>query len=60
MVSCQTARHPTTDVALETYYGRCHCGAFEFEFLHPSLTDTEVEVVNCNCTLCVNRGYLLL
>lgn len=39
------------------YNGCCHCGRFEFEFLHPSLEDG-FEVIKCNCSICEQRGYL--
>jgi len=36
--------------------GSCHCGAVSFEVLTPS----EVELVDCNCSVCRRTGYLHL
>ena len=36
--------------------GGCHCGAVVFEVL----TSDEVEVVDCNCSICSKTGYLHL
>ncbi len=36
--------------------GGCHCGAVTFEVLAPD----EVEVVDCNCSMCSKMGYLHL
>ena len=36
--------------------GGCHCGAVSFEVLAPA----EVEVVDCNCSMCTKTGYLHL
>mgnify|MGYP003626929707 CR=1 FL=1 len=33
--------------------GGCHCGQVRFEFEAP----TEVELVDCNCSVCVMTGY---
>ncbi len=33
--------------------GRCHCGAVEFEVLAPD----EVELVECNCSICTMTGF---
>ncbi|KIJ45952.1 hypothetical protein M422DRAFT_165853 [Sphaerobolus stellatus SS14] len=41
------------------YNGCCHCGRFEFEFMHPSLEDG-FEVIKCNCSICIQRGYLMV
>lgn len=37
-----------------SYQGSCHCGKIAFEF------DGEVgKAIECNCSLCSRRGYLL-
>jgi len=36
--------------------GGCHCGAVTFEVR----TAGEIEVVNCNCSMCSKAGYLHL
>ncbi|HWD26051.1 MAG TPA: GFA family protein [Rhizomicrobium sp.] len=36
--------------------GGCHCGAVAFEANAPS----EVELVDCNCSMCAKTGYLHL
>jgi len=36
--------------------GSCHCGAVTFEVCAPD----EVELVDCNCTMCRRTGYLHL
>lgn len=38
------------------YQGRCHCGAITFEVEAPD----EVEVENCNCSICNMSGFLHL
>jgi hypothetical protein len=36
--------------------GGCHCGAVTFEVLVPD----EVELIDCNCSMCARTGYLHL
>src|SRR5262252_10917983 len=36
--------------------GGCHCGAVAFEVLVPD----EVDVLDCNCSICAMTGYLHL
>jgi hypothetical protein len=36
--------------------GSCHCGAVTFEVLAPD----EVELIDCNCSMCTRTGYLHL
>ena len=38
------------------YQGSCHCGAIKFEVEAPN----EVEVENCNCSICAMTGFLHL
>ncbi len=38
------------------YFGSCHCGAVRFEVEAPE----NVEVENCNCSICSMSGYLHL
>ncbi len=37
-----------------THYGGCHCGAVRYELQGP----TELEVHDCNCSICSKVGYL--
>ncbi len=39
-----------------TYQGSCHCGAVRFEVEAPE----NIEVENCNCSICSMSGYLHL
>ena len=39
-----------------THTGGCHCGAVRFEVTAPA----EVEVFECNCSICSKLGYLHL
>jgi hypothetical protein len=36
--------------------GGCHCGAVQFEVLVPD----DIEVLDCNCSICAMTGYLHL
>jgi hypothetical protein len=36
--------------------GGCHCGAVRFEVHAPD----EIELIDCNCSMCVKTGYLHL
>ncbi|MEQ8234299.1 MAG: GFA family protein [Gammaproteobacteria bacterium] len=38
------------------YSGQCHCGAVRFEVEAPA----EVEVEDCNCSMCAMSGFLHL
>ena len=38
------------------YQGSCHCGAIRFEVEAPD----DVEVENCNCSICAMTGFLHL
>lgn len=40
----------------QTLNGSCHCGAITFEIEAP----LELEVVECNCSICQKSGYLHL
>ncbi|KAL5045944.1 hypothetical protein BDW71DRAFT_183091 [Aspergillus fruticulosus] len=42
-----------------TYQGGCHCGTAKFTFTLPASLD-ELEVVNCNCSICTKNGYLMI
>ncbi len=37
--------------------GQCHCGAVRFRFALPS---PNVELLDCNCSMCARTGYLHL
>ena len=41
---------------MKKHRGRCHCGRVSFEVSAPS----EVEVSECNCSICSRSGYLHL
>jgi hypothetical protein len=45
---------PTSDMSW--HKGGCHCGAVSFEVLAPA----DVELDDCNCSLCAKTGYLHL
>ena len=42
--------------AMAWHKGGCHCGAVSFEVRAPN----EVELVDCNCSMCAKTGYLHL
>ena len=37
-----------------THAGGCHCGRVRFEVEAPA----ELEVADCNCSICAKSGYL--
>ena len=37
--------------------GQCHCGAVRFRFSAPA---PEVELLDCNCSICAKTGFLHL
>ena len=39
-----------------THSGGCHCGRVRFEVQAPA----EIEVLDCNCSICTKTGYLHL
>ncbi|MCW9017038.1 MAG: hypothetical protein OQJ89_08750, partial [Kangiellaceae bacterium] len=41
---------------LNTFKGSCHCGAVQFEIRAPD----EIEVEDCNCSICSKAGFLHL
>jgi hypothetical protein len=41
---------------LKTYRGNCHCGAFVYEADLPEITSGG----ECNCSICVKKGYVLV
>lgn len=43
-------------VDMSWHKGGCHCGAVSFEVLAPA----DVEVDDCNCSMCARTGYLHL
>jgi centromere protein V len=43
-------------VAMVRHTGGCHCGRVRFEVLAPA----ELEVADCNCSICAKSGYLHL
>jgi hypothetical protein len=43
-------------IAKTWHKGGCHCGAVAFEANAPA----EVELVDCNCSMCAKTGYLHL
>ena len=44
------------DNKLNTFHGSCHCGAIQFEIQAPD----EIEVEDCNCSICSKAGFLHL
>lgn len=42
--------------ALVTHIGGCHCGRVRFEVVAPA----QIEVTDCNCSMCSKAGYLHL
>jgi hypothetical protein len=45
-----------TESSMSWKTGGCHCGAVRFEVLAPD----EIEVKECNCSICRKSGYLHL
>ena len=39
-----------------THTGGCHCGRVRFEVVAPA----QLEVTECNCSICIKAGYLHL
>lgn len=46
----------SSEHALNTYTGGCHCGAVRFHVEAPAA----VEIERCNCSICSKAGYLHL
>ncbi|KAJ6620790.1 Mss4-like protein, partial [Mycena sp. CBHHK59/15] len=44
------------DAEINTYSGGCHCKKVRYEMEHPDIYT--MPVVNCNCSICEDRGYL--
>ena len=42
--------------AMVTHLGGCHCGRVRFEVRAPA----DIEVLDCNCSICSKAGYLHL
>lgn len=42
---------------MQTYTGGCHCGAVRFQV---KVDPAEVEVEDCNCSICRKKGFLHL
>jgi hypothetical protein len=42
---------------MATHEGSCHCGAVRFRV---SLADNELDVLDCNCSICTMKGLLHL
>jgi len=42
--------------AMIRHTGGCHCGRVRFEIMAPA----EIEVAECNCSICAKAGYLHL
>ncbi|KAF8585022.1 hypothetical protein K439DRAFT_1410357 [Ramaria rubella] len=49
----------TADTPTKVYKGSCHCKKFQFECRHPVIEDG-FEVIKCNCSICTQRGYLMM
>lgn len=50
----------TENQETKTYSGRCHCQAIIFEVTIPPLETGATEVMQCNCSICMKKGYWLL
>ncbi len=46
-----------TDDRSKTYTGGCHCGAIRFQV---QVDPTQVQVEDCNCSICRKKGFLHL
>jgi hypothetical protein len=44
----------------KTYAGRCHCGEIKFTVSIPPLETGATSVMQCNCSICTKKGYLLV
>ncbi|KAJ6508958.1 Mss4-like protein, partial [Mycena sanguinolenta] len=44
------------DAEVKVHTGGCHCKKIRYEFEHPDIY--AMPVVNCNCSICEDRGYL--
>lgn len=44
------------DAEIKVYTGGCHCKKIRYEFEHPDMYS--MPVMNCNCSICEDRGYL--
>jgi hypothetical protein len=49
-------RAEISGVIVITHSGGCHCGRVRFEVQAPA----EIEVLDCNCSICSKTGYLHL
>lgn len=45
------------ETQLNTYLGGCHCGAIRFQV---QVNPSQVEVEDCNCSICQKKGFLHL
>lgn len=43
-------------VRMKTHTGGCHCGRVRFEVTAPA----QIDVTDCNCSMCAKAGYLHL
>jgi hypothetical protein len=41
---------------IKIHTGGCHCKKVRYEFEHPDIY--VMPIVNCNCSICEDRGYL--
>ncbi|KAJ6632172.1 Mss4-like protein [Mycena sp. CBHHK59/15] len=44
------------NLEIKTYSGSCHCKAVSFEIQHPDID--KMTLFKCNCSICVDRGYV--
>jgi hypothetical protein len=52
---------PAADAPTRTYDASCHCGAFKYTVTaSPPLDDPNAVLMECNCSICVSNGYLLI
>ena len=52
----QGTKEIAVNQALVTHIGGCHCGRVRFEVVAPA----QIEVADCNCSMCSKAGYLHL
>jgi hypothetical protein len=45
---------------LKTYKSKCHCGKFAFEFTQVPGPFGSAKALECNCSICHIRGYVLV
>lgn len=44
---------------MKEYSGSCHCKKIQFKFEHPVFDDGSMGVIQCNCSICVEKGLVV-